>query len=326
MILGVETVAIVLLIALSLDALFGDPDWLWRRLPHPVALMGRFIGLLDRRLNRSTDKAIVRRTKGVLALILMLTVAVAIGVGVRWMIGFAPVLIVLEVLIVAMLLAQRSLYEHVARVRAAFVNGGLPAARQAVSMIVGRDPETLDEAGVCRAAIESTAENFSDGVVAPVFWYLVGGLPAILAYKTVNTADSMIGHRNERYEDFGWASARLDDGLNLAPARLSACLIVVAAALSGGSFREALYAVRRDAHRHRSPNAGWPEAAMAGGLGLALAGPRVYGDTAVDDPWMNANGNRQAGPKDIDRALAFLKGACAMQALIVVVVVLGFWV
>ena len=313
----VQTTALVLLVALTLDALVGDPDWLWRRLPHPVVLMGKLIQQLDDAWNNPADQAIARRIKGALALLAMLAVALAIGIGVSWLVSWSLFVLVLEVIIVAMLLAQRSLYEHVDRVREAFADGGLKAARKSVSMIVGRDPETLDEAGVCRAAIESSAENFSDGIVAPAFWYLVAGLPGLLIYKFVNTADSMIGHRNEKYLEFGWASARFDDVLNLIPARLSAMFFALAAVFCGGSFAGALRATWRDARLHRSPNAGWPEAAMAGGLGLALAGPRVYGSSVVDDPWMNGEGNREAQPNDIGRALKLMVAACAVQGLIV---------
>jgi adenosylcobinamide-phosphate synthase len=193
----------------------------------------------------------------------------------------------------------------------------LPAAREAVSMIVGRDPEALDEAGVCRAAIETTAENFSDGVVAPAFWYLVAGLPGIAVYKAVNTADSMIGHRTSRHAAFGWAAARLDDLLNLIPARLAGLLIVTAAVLTGANARGAWSAMRRDARHHRSPNAGWPEAAMAGALGVALAGPRRYGGGPVEDAWMNAGGRTDARPEDIGAALRLFAAACAVQALII---------
>lgn len=309
-----QLTASVLLVAIAIDAVIGDPDWLWRRLPHPVVLMGKIIQLLDEALNRAQDTATVRRIKGIAALVVIIAIAGGIGFGVRLLSDFAPLAIILELLVVAMLLAQRSLYEHVDRVRAAFAIGGLAAARKAVAMIVGRDPETLDEAGVCRAAIESTAENFSDGIVAPAFWYLVAGLPGLLIYKMVNTADSMIGHRNEKYEAFGWAAARLDDVLNLVPARLSAVFIVIAAALRGGSPSGAAHAAWRDAHRHRSPNAGWPEAAMAGGLGLALAGPRVYGEHVVDDPWINAAGKQAAQPNDIGSALDVMVVACGVQA------------
>jgi adenosylcobinamide-phosphate synthase len=184
-------------------------------------------------------------------------------------------------------------------------------------MIVGRNPDSLDEAGVARAAIESLAENFADGIVAPAFWMAVAGLPGAVLYKAANTADSMIGHRNSRYAAFGWAAARLDDGLNLPASRLAAMFIALAAGLHGGSFRGALQAVRRDAARHRSPNAGWPEAAMAGALGLQLAGPRVYGDELVDDAFMG-DGRRAATAGDIRRALGIYRSACAVQWLVVV--------
>ena len=219
-------------------------------------------------------------------------------------------------LIASVFIAQRSLYQHVARVRSAFAEDGLAGARDAVAMIVGRDPEQLDEAGVSRAAIESCAENFSDGVVAPMFWLALLGLPGLIAYKAINTADSMIGHRTERHESFGWAAARLDDLVNLIPARLSAMLLVVAAPIAGGSVGTSLRVVRRDAAQHRSPNAGWPESAMAGALGLALAGPRRYAEHTVDDPFLNAEATSQATPRDIDRALDLYAAACVIEAAV----------
>jgi adenosylcobinamide-phosphate synthase len=211
------------------------------------------------------------------------------------------------------LIAQRSLYQHVDRVRSAFTEGGLATAREAVAMIVGRDPQRLDEAGVCRAAIESCAENFSDGVVAPVFWLAFLGLPGLIAYKAINTADSMIGHRSERYEAFGWAAARLDDLVNLVPARLAGLLLAIVAPVAGGSIAAALKVMRRDAPSHRSPNAGWPESATAAALGLALAGPRYYADGMVDDPFINAEGRADATPDDIGRALDLYFAACVLE-------------
>jgi adenosylcobinamide-phosphate synthase len=181
-------------------------------------------------------------------------------------------------------------------------------------MIVGRDPALLDEAGVCRAAIESCAENFSDGVVAPVFWLALLGLPGLIAYKAINTADSMIGHRTERHDSFGWAAARLDDLVNLIPARLSALLLAIAAPIAGGSVNTSLRVVKRDASKHRSPNAGWPESAMAGALGLALAGPRRYAEHLVADPFLNAEATKEAVPDDIDRALDLYAAACVIEA------------
>jgi adenosylcobinamide-phosphate synthase len=308
--------ALILAFALVLDAALGDPGWIWRRVPHPVVLMGRLIGWLDAALNRGEWERL-KRLGGVAALALLIAVTGAVAAALHWALAQHPLGLAAEIMLVAILLAQRSLYDHVRRVHDAFSNGGLQAAREAVSMIVGRDPEALDEAGVCRAAIETTAENFSDGVVAPAVWYLVAGLPGIAVYKAVNTADSMIGHRTSRHAAFGWAAARLDDLLNLIPARLSGLLIVAAAFLIRADARGAWIAMRHDARHHRSPNAGWPEAAMAGALGVALAGPRRYAGGPVDDAWMNAGGRADARPEDISAALRLFVAACAVQALII---------
>jgi adenosylcobinamide-phosphate synthase len=216
------------------------------------------------------------------------------------------------------LLAQRSLDAHVLAVANALEQEGVEAGRRAVSMIVGRDTAALDEAGVSRAAIESLAENFSDGVVAPLFWLLVAGLPGIFGYKAINTADSMIGHKTDRYLAFGWASARVDDLVNLPASRLAALwLVLAAAALSGLSPRGAIAAMRRDANGHRSPNAGWPEAAVAGALGLRLAGPRAYDGAMVDDHWIG-DGRETASARDIRLALRQYRVACVIQFVCVV--------
>jgi adenosylcobinamide-phosphate synthase len=215
------------------------------------------------------------------------------------------------------LIAQRSLRQHVTDVARALEQDGLEAGRRAVARIVGRDTGVLDEAGVARAAIESLAENFSDGVVAPVLWLIIGGLPGAALYKAINTADSMIGHRTPRFEAFGWAAARLDDLVNLPASRLTALLIVAAAVMHGDAAAgPAWRAVVRDAPKHRSPNAGYPEAAMAGALGLSLAGPRVYGGVAVDDAAMG-QGRRDATAADIRRALALYRSAGAILLVLV---------
>ncbi|MBX2854176.1 MAG: adenosylcobinamide-phosphate synthase CbiB [Rhodobacteraceae bacterium] len=289
----------ILAFALILDALLGEPEWLWRRAPHPAVTMGRAVSLLEAQLNQGPS----RRLKGAAALIVLIIGAGAIGLAVT----MAPVVgSALSVLFAAILLAQRSLADHVSDVAAA-LRQSLPEGREAVSLIVGRDPETLDEAGVSRAAIESAAENFSDGVVAPAFWLLVGGLPGILIYKAVNTADSMIGHRSERYHAFGWATARLDDLLNLIPARLSGLLLCAV-----GSGMRGVRVMWRDARLHKSPNAGWPEAASAAALGVALAGPRVYGGALTDDPWVHPEGRHAATPADIDAAVMLIWQAWAL--------------
>ncbi|MBN9006792.1 MAG: cobalamin biosynthesis protein [Rhizobiales bacterium] len=312
---------IVAVIALALDALFGDPDWIWRRLAHPVVLIGGLIAGLDRWFNRENWSRRVRKAMGILVVLLLIAIAGLAGhlieISLRQTQGsyqgsrFVP--IVALGLIASVFLAQQSLYRHVARVRSAFATGGLAAAREAVSMIVGRDPESLDESGVARAAIESCAENFSDGVVAPAVWLALLGLPGLIVYKAINTADSMIGHRTPRHRDFGWAAARLDDLLNLVPARLAGLLIALAAPVARGSIVASLRTVRRDARKHRSPNAGWPESAMAGALGIALAGPRRYGEAIVDDPFLNADARKDATSDDIGRALKILIAACTLE-------------
>ena len=312
------------LLALLIEASVGYPDRLVRAIGHPVTWMGRLISILDRTLNHESMSNASRRAAGAVAILIIIGVATAIGYVLERSLQLLPLSIVAAALIASTLIAQRSLYDHVVRVAAALEQNGLAAGREAVSHIVGRDPEALDEAGISRAAIESLAENFSDGVVAPVSWLIVGGLAGGAAYKAINTADSMIGHRTRRHEAFGFAAARLDDLVNLPASRLSAFLIIAAAAVSAGaSAAGAWRAVVRDAHRHRSPNAGYPEAAMAGALGLALAGPRVYGGVQIEDAMMG-DGRRAATAADIRAALTLYQRADAMLiglgALLVLVV------
>jgi adenosylcobinamide-phosphate synthase len=302
------------LAALVLEAVIGYPAFVYRAIGHPVTWMGALLAGLERRYNRPGKQG--NRLRGILTLaILLAATATPAFAADRLLPG------VVVVLIATSLLAQRSLHDHVRAVADALQSGGLEAGRTAVSMIVGRNPAHLDEAGVARAAIESLAENFSDGIVAPAFWLAIGGLPGAACYKAANTADSMIGHRTHRYETFGWAAAQLDDVINLPASRLSAVFIALGAFATGASSRGAVRAVLRDAGGHRSPNAGWPEAAMAGALGLKLAGPRVYGDTLVDDGFMG-DGRREATADDIDRALRLYKAACATQALLLLALLL----
>jgi len=282
--------------AMLLDALLGEPRWLWSRAPHPAVLMGRAVGWCDSRFNRGT----ARRAKGVLVMAAFCMCAGALG-GLLSLGG--PVV---EILFAAILLAQKSLVDHVAAV-ATGLRQGLPQGRAAVAMIVSRDTTAMDPSATARAAIESAAENLSDGVIAPAFWFAIGGLPGLLIYKITNTADSMVGYRTPRHEQFGWAAARLDDALNLIPARLTALLI----ATCTGRWRD-LPAIRADARLHRSPNAGWPEAAMARALGIALSGPRAYDGAMRDFPWVNGAGRRPLGPRDIDAATRMLWQAWAL--------------
>jgi adenosylcobinamide-phosphate synthase len=303
----------LLVLALTIEAAFGYPQRFYAAIGHPVTWIGRLIGSLDRLLNREAAAFATRKAMGVLALFLLLAVVIGLSALVqRLCLSFGLIGLVPLALLASTLIAQRSLHEHVARVAEGLEREGLEGGRRAVAMIVGRNPQTLDEAGVARAAIESLAENFSDGIVAPAFWLGLGGLPGIAAYKAVNTADSMIGHRTPRHLAFGWASARLDDLVNLPASRLTALLLVVSASLdrladAAGAWR----ALRRDAGRHRSPNAGWPEAAMAGALGLRLAGPRIYGETRVEDHWMG-DGRAAATAADIRRALTLYRRACGL--------------
>lgn len=262
------------------------------------------IGLLERNLNRPLWTFATRRLAGVAALVLLIVTVSGIACALQSLFDDDGIAFLLTALVGSMLLAQRSLAQHVGAVADALETEGLDAARVAVSHIVGRDPASLDEAAVARASIESLAENFSDGVVAPAFWICVGGLPGGAIYKAANTADSMIGHRSDRYAAFGWAAARFDDLVNLPASRLTALLFVAAAAtMDDASPRNAWNAVRRDAKRHRSPNAGWAEAAMAGALGFAIAGPRRYGGVLVDDAYMGSGGRRDLDAADIRRAL-----------------------
>lgn len=317
--------AFILLIALALDAAAGEAWGPFRRLPHPVRSLGWLIGTLDRRLNRDERSPSDRFARGALVAAFVSALAAAVGWMITALAAVLPFGWLVELLLVTALLAQRSLYCHVFAVARALEQDGLAAGRNAVAHIVGRDVASLNAPGVARAAIESCAENFSDGVIAPAFWYLALGLPGMLAYKAVNTMDSMIGHRTPRHLSFGATAARLDDLLNLVPARLAALMIALAAlAVPRASSAAALAAAWRDAGKHRSPNAGWPEAAMAGALDLALAGPRRYGTTMVDDPWLGA-GTAQATAKDIRRALAIVTAACAVNALAVLAVAVVGW-
>jgi adenosylcobinamide-phosphate synthase len=310
------------LLALLIEVIVGYPDRLVRAIGHPVTWMGRMIAALDRALNHETMSDAKRRAAGVAALLAIIGVPAIIGYVVERGVLLLPLGIVVAAIIASTLIAQRSLREHVAHVATALEHDGVAAGRAAVAHVVGRDPDTLDEAGVARAAIESLAENFSDGVVAPAFWLAATGLAGGAAYKAINTADSMIGHRTPRHDAFGWATARLDDLVNLPASRLSALLIVAAAAMSpGASAMHAWRAVVRDAPRHRSPNAGYPEAAMAGALGLALAGPRVYGGVRIEDALMG-DGRRDATAADIRAALQLYRRADAMLIALVAIAAL----
>ena len=313
------------LCALLIEAVVGYPDRLVRSIGHPVTWIGRLIGALERHCNSDTAEPVQRRALGIITLLLVVTIVAVVAFVIERGLLLLPFGLIGVGFLASTLIAQRSLHEHVAGVADALEKAGVEGGRQAVSHIVGRDTEALDEAGIARAAIESLAENFSDGVVAPVLWMLIAGLPGAAVYKAINTADSMIGHRTSRYHAFGWAAARVDDLVNLPASRLSALLIIAAAAVTKEASASAAWrAVRRDARRHRSPNAGYPEAAMAGALGLALAGPRNYGGVPVDDAFMG-NGRRAAAASDIRAALGLYRRAdgilIAFVAVLAVVII-----
>lgn len=299
----------ILALAMILDAVTGEPRWLWDRLTHPAILMGYAVEWVDKKLNTGAEK----RLRGVAAMLILGGIALGLGWGLHWL-GW-----MVELLLVAILLAQRSLLNHVQAVADA-LRLSVGDARLEVSRIVGRDTATMDRPAIARAAIESAAENFSDGVIAPAFWFLIGGLPGLLLYKITNTADSMIGYRSERYAEFGWAAARFDDLLNLIPARLTALLI----AISHGLMRR-WPDIAVEARLHRSPNAGWPEAAMARVLDISLSGPRSYDGEMRDYPFVHAMGQKDIGADQIEAACAALwrVWGAALALILVLAVVLG---
>jgi len=299
-----------------IELVVGYPQRLVDAIGHPVTWMGALIRTLDRSLNHDSAAPDRRRAAGIVAVLCLLVIVATIAFVIEHELRRLPYGTFAVAVLAGTLIAQRSLHRHVADVASALESGDIAEARAAVSRIVGRDTAALDEAGVARAAIESLAENFSDAVVAPVFWLFIAALPGIALYKAINTADSMIGHLTPRYQAFGWAVARFDDLVNLPASRLSALLLVAAATLSNdASTREAWRTVWRDASHHRSPNAGYPEAAIAGALGLSLAGPRVYAGVLVEDAVMG-NGRREAKASDIRHALALYRYADGILILI----------
>ena len=295
----------VALAALAIDAAIGWPTALYRRIGHPVGAFAAIIARCEAMWNTPARGEAVKRVAGIATVLILIAIAGGIGWALTWLMGRA--LGAWSWIGVALLaapgIAQRSLFDHVRAVRDALASGNLEAARSAVAMIVGRDVAALDEAGVARAAIESLAESFCDGIAAPLFWLLLLGLPGIWIYKASNTADSLIGHREPRWRAFGWAAARSDDLLNLIPARIGGALICL---VSASGWR----VLWRDARNHASPNAGWTEAAMAGALGLRLAGPVSYDGALHAKPWIG-DGRTDAGANDVSRALNLYLRACA---------------
>ena len=320
-----DNFAIILLLALVLDWFLGEPQVIWSRVPHPVVLFGKAVGIADKALNLATDGPANQRRKGAMAICLLLVVALFAAMLVQWVLGFfEPISRVFECLIVFVLLAQRSLFDHVKAVSDSLRRNGVEGGREAVGLIVGRDPELLDETGICRASIETLAENFSDGVVAPAFWFGVFGLPGLFIYKMINTADSMIAYRSEKYLHFGRVTAQIDDLANWLPARLSFGIIAFGAVFVSGlrSAKNSVSVVLRDAGLHRSPNAGWPEAAMAGAMDIALGGPRKYAHETVSQAFIHGSGKRDLSARDIETSLRFFRAACFVLWGLVVAIAL----
>jgi adenosylcobinamide-phosphate synthase len=304
-------------VAMAVDALLGWPAWLFARIGHPVTWLGRLISAVDAGWNRTSDPPAFRRAAGIAAALFVIVLSAALGWALQSIFSAGWTQILLGGVLAWPFVALRSLHDHVAAVAVPLQSGDIAGARSAVARIVGRDPATLDDAGIARAAIESLAENASDGIVAPVFWGALFGLPGIVGYKAINTLDSMIGHRTPRHGSFGWAAARIDDLANFIPARLTGFLFVLLAARPSG----ALSCMVRDADRHRSINAGWPEAAMAGALGVRLSGPRIYQGSIADEPWLN-EGGRDPLAADIREGLKLYRRA--MLLLTAALVILAF--
>jgi adenosylcobinamide-phosphate synthase len=314
---------VVLLAALLIDAFVGEFGPLFRVVPHPVAIIGGITGWLDKRLNRECRASATRAVRGALVVLILTATMAVLGWLAADISRSIPCGWGLELLLVVLLLAQRSLFDHVRAVGRALKRDGLTGGRAAVAQIVGRDPEQLNEHGVARAAVESLAENFADGVVAPAFWYLLLGLPGLFVYKTVNTMDSMIGHRTEQHAAFGMVAARLDDALNYIPARIAGAFIVAAVMfVPKGLSSQALSVMLRDGGKHRSPNAGWPEAAIAGALSISLSGPRRYDGKVVDEPWLGEEFTALIGPPEIHRALYLFIVACLVNASVITAIII----
>ena len=309
---------LLLLMGLALDWLIGDMRWLFKFLPHPVVIIGKMIGFLDRKLNREGRGDINRTVRGAVVCIFVTLTAAATGWGVHLLTRQHPSGWMAEVLLVAILVAQRSLAGRVRDVGRALGKNDLLQARDNLRHLVSRDPDKLDRHGVGRSALESLAENFSDAVVAPAFWFLLLGLPGLFAYKAINTMDSMIGYKTDRYISFGMTAARLDDAVNWIPARLAGLIFVIGAAFApGGNPARALKVMIRDAGKHASPNAGWPEAAMAGAFDMALGGPRVYaGGAKTESVWIG-DGKARLEAGDVRRGLALFIIGCGLLWLLV---------
>ena len=318
---------LILALALVTDRVFGEADFLWKRIGHPIVWFGWLINRAEVLLNKPDNSAYERRRDGFISVFVLLILSAMMGALLQALFRHLGIVgLVAEAAVVSIFLAHKSLVDHVRAVADGLRSGGLAGGRKAVAQIVGRDPEALDEAGVCRAAIESLAENFADGVIAPAFWYAVLGLPGLFAYKMLNTADSMIGHLTEKHTHFGRFAALMDDAANFIPARLTGILLSVSALVFGGlkAGSRAFSTMMRDARLHRSPNSGWPESAMAGALDVALAGPRVYRGDVANEPMLNGAGRRKAEPATIVEGLDLANATHLAVTILVLVLAVIF--
>lgn len=291
---------VILASALILDYFIGDPDWLWRRIPHPITFFGALIHKADEMLNLDKYNDSLRKQYGIATILILCFISILIG----WLLSaLSPII---EAITLFIFLAAKSLLDHLKAVFLPLRRGDLEASRKAVAMIVGRNTIDMNQSDVSRAAIESGAENLSDGFVAPIFWFLIGGLPLLICYKMVNTADSMIGYKSDKYLNFGYGAAKLDDALNYFPARICGALIVIAGGIYRRSVSTSWKIMIRDGRLHESPNAGIPEAAMAGALGVALGGPRTYGEALYQAPWINPEGEKSLSYKHLQKAILII--------------------
>ncbi len=310
-----------MLIALCIDRLFGWPDFLFRRFSHPVVGFGHLISLFESKLNKSIWSSNLRKATGLFSLFFLVAGLASLSFLILLAIPEGPIGILVTSILVWPLIAAKSLSDHVEAVAEPLKLNDVIKARQAVSMIVGRNSNHLDSNDIARASLESLAENTSDGVTAPLFWGVLLGFPGVLIYKFVNTADSMIGYKNERYRDFGWASARFDDLVNYIPARLTSLIY----AIISRNTLEVLHVTLRDASHHRSPNAGWPETSVATSIGVKLSGPRIYDGVETNYPWLNADGRNPTGYDVFSGLKLFDRFLWATTFLLLLCSIIGFF-
>ena len=310
----------IILIALAIDGIWGDNHFFWKKINHPIKYFGKFIDWLDNEFNREEFSSNAKILNGAAVVVAMTFLAYLIGLFLEKLFLIFPFSIIFEAIFVSVFIAARSLFDHVKAVNSSLIQEGLVGGRSKLSLIVGRDVSNLDFGGILRAAIESLAENFSDGVVAPILWYLIFGIPGLLIYKLINTADSMIGHKNSKYIDFGMFTARFDDLLNYVPARFSSVLIIIASFILREDFKSSIKITKEDHNKHSSPNSGWPESAMSGALGVSLGGLRIYEQEEVDEGIMNVSGERDIDDNHLTRSLWIYTTANIVGVIILLLV------